>query len=126
MRWLFLDHSFWTTRLTRGLWVFVTEGMERYVYVYCSGREQEPCVVCTLDEILRRVSHGGEFLATLALVFEDPPPPSRPSPTHGADPQSQMIVHHMAKSALALHDLSCPSLMTLAAVTLNVYWPSLG
>eukprot|EP00752_Nemacystus_decipiens_P011747 g10424.t1 len=39
---------------------------------------------------------------------------------------SQMIVHHMAKSALALHDLACPSLAALAAVTLNVYWPSLG
>ncbi|CAN0361048.1 unnamed protein product [Hapterophycus canaliculatus] len=37
-----------------------------------------------------------------------------------------MIVHHMAKSALSLHDLGCPSLIVLAAVTLNVYWPTLG
>ncbi|CAM9870557.1 unnamed protein product [Pylaiella littoralis] len=39
---------------------------------------------------------------------------------------SYMIMHHMAKSALFLQDLACPSLVVLAAVTLNVYWPSLG
>lgn len=57
-------------------------------------------------------------------MIKYPPPPTfvRACPL----PQSQMIVHHMAKSALALHDLACPSLAALAAVTLNVYWPSLG
>ncbi|CAM9893218.1 unnamed protein product [Ectocarpus sp. 6 AP-2014] len=39
---------------------------------------------------------------------------------------SQMIVHHMAKSALSLQDVMCPSLLVLAAVTLNVYLPTLG
>lgn len=39
---------------------------------------------------------------------------------------SRMIVHHMAKAALFLQDLACPSLLVLAGVTLNVYWVTLG
>ncbi len=70
-----------------------------------------------------RVVFSGAHTA-YSTVFEFAAPP--PSRVLRDESQSRMIVHHMAKSALFLQDLACPSLVVLAAVTLNVYWPSLG